>query len=119
MGLTLKAVNKDYRYNEQGEGIGDSYLSTDCGYGSFWRFRNDLIKFTTKGQLSSATSTFEGHELCWCWYDDKTYKVAMLDTTSENVKNDKEYIGKLKKIKKLYPKLYDIYSFIAHCDCTR
>lgn len=115
MGLSLKAVNFDYHFDEElEEYVGYKGYSTDCGYFGFARFRNDLVKFITNNKLNF-DSNYCGKPLTWCWFDSETYEVRMDRSTSDF--EDEDYFNKLETMKNQFPKLYDLYPFIAHCDC--
>ena len=54
MSLTLKAVSKDYGYNEEKDDyIGEEYLSTDIGYGGFDVFRKNLTKWSSDNKADN------------------------------------------------------------------
>lgn len=115
MGLSLKAVSIDYHYDKElDDYIGEKgSISSDIGYIGYKFFRDDLVSFTTNNKIKSIDDYYRGKELTWSWYDDKTFEVAMEEIDFE----DKEYISRLEQMKREYPKLYDIFPFIAHCDC--
>ncbi len=138
MGLTLRGVSKDYRYDEEkDEYIGDEYSSTDIGYGGFAAFRNNLTKWASEDKADdkslfinnrispSGDVFFSRHNnedyLAYCFYDSETYVVLMdfEEGSEESKKSDKfiNYIKKLDFLKQEYPKLYTLYPFIFHCDC--
>ena len=121
MGLTLKAVSKDYHYDEEGEGVGEEYSSTDIGYGGYKFFRDALLKFASNGKMMDIVCRFEGKELTWCFYSSKTYIVVsskeQLDDEDEGNEKVKEYFKRLEKLKAEYPDVYEIFGFIAHNDC--
>lgn len=138
MGLTLRAVSKDYRYDEEkDEYIGEAYSSTDTGYGLFRTFRNNLIKWVTDGvaddnSLFINNKILPGEEsflsrrpadqfLAYCFYDSDDYTVRMsFEEAGEGSQQDPkfiEYIKKLEFLKENYPKLYTLYPFVFHCDC--
>lgn len=138
MGLTLRAVSKDYGYDEeQDDYVGETYSSTDIGYGSFRAFRNNLIKWATNNvaddnSLFINNKILPGEEsflsrrpaeqfLAYCFYDSEDFTVRMdLEEGSvESQQNPKfiDYIKKLEFLKENYPKLYTLYPFVYHCDC--
>ena len=138
MGLVLKAVSKDYGYNEEKDDyIGEGYLSTDIGYGGFKMFRNNLAKWASNNVaddtslfinnkiLPSGDVFFSSHNdedyLAYCFYDSENYTVLMdFDQASEESKKNEKFINYIKKLdflKKEFPKLYTLYPFIFHCDC--
>jgi hypothetical protein len=53
MGLTLTAVSKDYHYDENGEGAGEQYFSTDIGYIGYKIFRDDGNRYLMKLYIGS------------------------------------------------------------------
>lgn len=138
MGLTLRGVSKDYKYDEEkDEYIGDEYSSTDIGYGGFAAFRNNLTKWASEDKADdkslfinnrispSGDVFFSRHNsedyLAYCFYDSETYEVLMdfNQGSEENRKSEKfiNYIKKLDFLKQEYPKLHTLYPFIFHCDC--
>jgi hypothetical protein len=120
MGLTLSATSKDFHYDEKiGDYVGETgSLSTDIGYFSYKFFRDDLIKYCTKGIYKSIEDVFGVFE---CYQDDETYKVATIeeDFTQEELKDEQveKYLIRLKHLKNACPKLYDCFPFVMHCDC--
>jgi hypothetical protein len=138
MGLTLRAVSKDYGYDEEkDEDIGEVYSSTDTGYGSFRAFRNNLIKWATNdaaddNSLFINNKILPGEEsffsrrpadefLAYCFYDSEDFVIRMEleEGSKESQQNPKfiNYIKKLEFLKEAYPKLYTLYPFVYHCDC--
>lgn len=120
MGLTLCAVSKGYRYSKKKDDmIGKMFNSVDVGYGGFMSFRNALLKFASGGAFSHIVDDdLFGKSFSWCWFKDKTFVVIMTKEQLENDDDyDKEYFDKLNWLKNNYPKLYDIYPFLVHCDC--
>lgn len=138
MGLTLRAVSKDYGYDEEkDEEIGEEYSSTDTGYGSFRAFRNNLIKWATNdvaddnslfidNRILPGEESFLSHRpaeqfLSYCFYDSEDFSVRMSleEGSTESQQNPKfiDYIKKLEFLKESYPKLYILYPFVYHCDC--
>lgn len=140
MGLTLTAVSADYGYTEDREEIiGEEYLSTDIGYGGFKNFRDALLRMVSGGAatdnnclflrkkfIPSGDMFFQCHKpqtdyLVYCFYDNKT-KVVLTGSEGldeDDLKNEKvvNYLKKLEDLKESYPKVFDIYPFIAHTDC--
>ncbi len=137
MGLTLKAVSKDYGYDEEKDNyIGEEYLSTDIGYGGFKAFRENLAKWSSDNKaddmslfinnkiLPSGDVFFSRHNqeeyLGYCFYKGDTYVVLTdFDQGSEESKKNEKFINYCKKLdflKKEFPKLYTLYPFIFHVD---
>ena len=140
MGLSLYYATKDYEYSYETDAYkGSCDLSFDIGYVGYKIFRDKLLQFATNGLANGDSLFIDGiiknsnkmtmfmteeeqkNLLCYCWYsDDKGYKVIMNkeDFNNEEITNEKqEYLDKLEKIKKLYPKVYDLYPFVFHSDC--
>lgn len=120
MGLSLKAVSKDWHYDEKlDEYVGETgSLSTDIGYIGYKFFRDDLIKYCTNGEWEKLETIVD---IFSCYCDNETYKVAMTkeDFEEEELKDDKvqEYIKRLEGLKNIFPKIYNCFPFIMHCDC--
>lgn len=121
MGLTLTAVSKDYHYDEEGEGVGEEYSSTDIGYIGYKIFRDALLNFASNGKMKDLNCRFANKELTWCYYEPKTFIVT---TSKEQFDDDdkinekiEEYFKRLEKLKEEYPDVYEIFGFIAHNDC--
>ena len=120
MGLSLKAVSKEWHYDEQlEEYVGEVKSSTNnIGYISYKLFRDDLIKYCTNGKLERLETI---NDLFGCYQDNETYKVAMTkeDFEEEELKEYEvqKYLKGLEHLKNTYPKLYDCFPFIMHCDC--
>lgn len=138
MGLTLRAVSKDYGYDEEkDEEIGEEYSSTDTGYGSFRAFRNNLIQWATDGvaddnslfinnRILPGEESFLSHRpdeefLAYCFYDseDLSIRMSLEEVSAESQQNPKfiNYLKKLEFLKENYPKLYTLYPFVYHSDC--
>lgn len=120
MGLSITGVSYDYKINEEeGDFEGEEFSSTDIGYFGYKFFRDALIEFCTDGRLN-LDSNYGGGPLAWCFYDDETYEILFEpeDFSEERLKNPKvqEYQRKLNSLKKDYPKLYEVYDFVCHCD---
>lgn len=121
MGLSLCAVNKNYGFTKDGDEKEDNeeYISTDTGYSSYKFFREDFMKFLTGGDICSfddLRAVFGDY-----FYDDKTYVVPMstndFDEEAREIPEVKDYIDRLGRLSTKYPKLYDCFAFIEHCDC--
>ena len=130
MGLTLRAVSKEYHYSKIKEDVvGKEYgLSTDIGYIGFKLFRDALVKFTTNGAYSDINKDkyFDGKyasDLVNSFIDDDSLQVCIDDEDflSEDLEKYqdevKQYKHKLFHMKEHYPKLYQVFPLIAHCDC--
>jgi hypothetical protein len=115
MGLSLQAVSIDYHYDEDiHDYVGEEgTISSDIGYISYKIFRDDLVSFATNNKIKSIDDYYCGEKLTLCWYDEKTFEVAMEEIGFK----DEEYILRLEQMKREYPKLYDIFPFVEHCDC--
>ena len=124
MGLSLTAVSKNYGYKKDGEGKKGNkrYSDVEIGYIGYKLFRNKLIAFLTEDKISDMDALVGEYGMFKeTWYDTKTYMVAVKKKLFDDGEQKKvevlEYLSKLDLIKKAYPKLYDCFAFIAHCDC--
>jgi hypothetical protein len=120
MGLSLKAVSKDYHYDEEVEDYVGEYesLTTDIGYFGYKFFRDDLIKYCTNGKYENIKEVFYVFD---CYQDTETYKIAMIEKDFEEQELQDEavqkYLIKLNHLKNVCPKLYNCYPFVMHNDC--
>ena len=122
MGLSLVAVNKSYGYTKNGDYKKGNirYSDVDIGYCSYKIFRDDLLKYLTNNRINKLEEL--DRYFGKYFYDDKTYRVAtkQINNFSKEELQELEVIAYLKKLEKLkidYPKLYDCFAFIEHCDC--
>ena len=121
MGLSIMAVNKNYGFTKCGDDKkkNETFGSTDIGYIGYKIFRDNLIKFASDGRILSIDELELFFNKSY-FHNDKTFKIALeSDFATEELKDDKvqAYIEKLKKIKSIYPKVYDIIPLVLHCDC--
>lgn len=127
MCLTLRAVSNGYHYSKTKEDVvGKEYgLSTDIGYGGFCAFRIALAAFASNGKFSDAFNDVydDGTKLIEAFMNDSTLQIcvdgedfAAEDSTSRQEKT-KAYKAKLAHMKDAYPKLYQVFPLVAHCDC--
>ena len=133
MGLCISARSSDYKYiynyneetqeDEETEIGEDYYCDADIGYIGFKNFRDKLVEFATNGKFTDIANDKydDGEPLCWAFYDDETYQIGIDKNifTEEDLKKEsiKKYLNKLNHMKENYPKLYQIFPFIAHSDC--
>jgi len=122
MGLYLMSVNKNYGHNKDGEEkkTNKEYCNCSFGYWGYKFLRDNIIKYLSNNKVSSLEELglLTNNK---CWHDDKTYEVHIyLEEFEFELRNNKEllsYLVDIQKIKNDYPKLYDCYTWLMHCDC--
>lgn len=122
MGLNLMAVNKNYGFNKDGDALeGNVEYSEVCfAYSSYKWLRDDFLKYLTDNSIASledATNYIGDYYIT----DMETYKVNVVkeDFEVDELSDVKvlEFLNKLEKLKIEFPKFYDCFAFIMHCDC--
>ncbi len=133
MGLTLKAVNKDYGFKKVIDEDGDyeyleketneEYLSTDIGYVGFMSYRTEIAKFFGiekyyEPSLYGNPKGFLG-EFGVYFYNSNDYGLLYSEDEAdeEDLQHPKfnEYMQKMARISK--EKYYNILPLLLHSDC--
>lgn len=122
MGLDLIAVNKNYGFNKDGDDLEENIIYSEVGfaYSSYKRLRDDFLKYLTNNSISSLED-LDNYIGDYYITDRTTYKVNVVKEDFEveelNDLSVIEYLNKLDKLKIQFPKVYDCFAFIMHCDC--
>lgn len=122
MGLNLSSVNKTYGFKKDGDEYKNNkeYFNRRISYGGYKFFRDDMVKFLTDNKLEKIED-FEIYFSNNYWYDDETFIIPMLekDFTALDINNEnkKKWLNTLQKLKLDFPKLYDCFAWLHHCDC--